>query len=45
MSKVKLCKFCKQHGTYRESKFYTDSNRATVVQIVTTTSYAQDYKN
>lgn len=25
--------------------FYTDSNRATVVQIVTTTSYAQDYKN
>jgi hypothetical protein len=25
--------------------FYTDSNRATIVQIVTTTSYAQDYKN
>lgn len=25
--------------------FYTDSNRATVVQVVTTTSYARDYKN
>jgi hypothetical protein len=25
--------------------FYTDSNRATVVQVVTTTSYAKDYKN
>ncbi|WP_313069852.1 hypothetical protein [Lacrimispora sp.] len=28
-----------------ERTFYTDSNRATAVQIVTTTSYAQDYKN
>lgn len=24
MNKVKLCKFCKKHGTYRESKGYTN---------------------